>query len=155
MSSEASSEQSCDYKGAGYNEVYLSGQEDPGTFYDERVPSANSPSAKEDEDSNVHGSESGSSRDSNNKENIGNVESPIRSIKGPDGLRQFLLPLIWAVNDFISTIKKPHFENLQERYQIPTVVPIRLLFKFEKCYYRDIEDVGVYEQMLRRDLGSL
>ena len=44
MSSEALSEQLCVREGAGYDEVYLSGQDDPVTFYSERVPSVNSPS---------------------------------------------------------------------------------------------------------------
>lgn len=135
MSSETLSKQSCVHKGAGYNEVYPSSQDDFGTSYDERVLSANLPSTEEDEDSNVDGLESGSSGDSNNKENIGNVESPIRFVTSPDGLRQFLLPLMWTVNDFNSIVKRPYFETLRERYQIPTNVPIRLPFKFEKCYY--------------------
>ena len=38
MSSEASSEQLCVCKGAGYDEVYPSGQDDPNASYTERVP---------------------------------------------------------------------------------------------------------------------
>ena len=38
MSSEASSEQLCVHKGAGYDEVYPSGQDDPNASYIERVP---------------------------------------------------------------------------------------------------------------------
>ena len=121
-------------KERGYDEVYPSDKDDFDTSYDESVLSANSPSTKEDEDSDVDGSESGSGRDSNNKENVGNVESSIRSIIGPEGLRQFLIPLMWTINDFNSTVKRPHFETLQERYQIPTNVPIHLPIKFEKCY---------------------
>ena len=37
MSSETSSEKLFVHKGAGYDEVYPSGQDDPDTFYDERV----------------------------------------------------------------------------------------------------------------------
>nr|POF11311.1 hypothetical protein CFP56_75036 [Quercus suber] len=60
MSSEVSSEQLCVRKGTGYDEVYPSGQDDPGTSYDERVPSANSPSVEEEKDSDVDRSKSGS-----------------------------------------------------------------------------------------------
>ena len=53
------------------------------------------------------------------------------------------------VNDYNSTIKKKHFDTLREKYQIPIGIPIRLLFKFEKCYYQGAEDVGVYEQKFK------
>ena len=110
--------------------MYLSSQDDPGTSYDERVPSANSPSTEEDEDSNVDRLEG----DSNDEEDIGSVEPPIQSIIGPDGFRQFILLLLWTVNEFYSTIKIP-VGILREKYQIPVGIPIRLPFKFEKCYY--------------------
>ena len=87
MSNEVSSEQLCVREGVGYDEVYLLGQDDPDTSYDERVPPANSPSVEEDEDLDVDRSDSGIGRDSNNEENVGNAESPIRSIIGPNGLR--------------------------------------------------------------------
>ena len=48
MSNEASSEQSCVCKGVGYDEVFLLGQGDPDTFYDERDLSANSPSMEDE-----------------------------------------------------------------------------------------------------------
>ena len=57
MSSEVSSDRSCVRDGAGYDEVYLSGQDNPGTSYDEWVPSSNSSSAEGDEDVDVDGSE--------------------------------------------------------------------------------------------------
>ena len=68
-------------------------------------------------------------------EDIGSVEPPIQSVIGPDGLRQFILFLLWMVNDFYSTIKKKHFDTLREKYQILVSIPIRLPFKYEKCYY--------------------
>ena len=52
---------------------------------------------------------------------------------------------MWTVNDFNFAIKKKHFDTLKEKYQIPVGIPIRLPFKFEKCYYQDADDVGVYE----------
>ena len=70
--SNASSEQSCVCEGVGYDEVYSLGQDDLGTSFDERVPSANSPSSEEDDDLYVDGSESDSKED----EDIGNDESP-------------------------------------------------------------------------------
>ena len=90
MSSEASSEKLFVHKGAGYDEVYSSGQDDPDTFYDERVSSANSPPMEEDEDLNVVGLESDSGGDSNS-ENVYYAKPPIQSVIGLDGLREFLL----------------------------------------------------------------
>ena len=140
MSSEASSEQSCVHEGASYDEVYSSSQDDPNTSYDERVPFANSPSTEEDEDLVVDGSEGDS-----NDEDVGSAEPPIQSVIGPDGFRQFILLPLWMVNDFNSSIKKKHFDTLREKYQILVGIPIRLPFKFEKCYYQGVENVGVYE----------
>ena len=149
MSSEASSKQSCVHEGESYNEVYPSGQDNPNACYTEKVSFANSPSEKEDENLDVDGSESDISGDSNSEENIKNVESPIRSVVSPDGLRKSILPLMWMFNDFNSTIRRKHFVTLVERYQIPVNIPIRLPFKFEKCYYRGVDDVGVYKQMFK------
>lgn len=72
-------------------------------------------------------------------------KSPIRLVIGPNDLRNFIHPLIWTVNDFNSTIQQKHFKTLRERYRIPVDVPIRLLFKFEKCYYSGVDDIGMYE----------
>ena len=94
----------------------------------------------------MDGSKSDTYRDLDSEEN---VESPIRSIISPDGLRNFVLPLMWTVNDFNSTIKRKLFDTLWERYQIPIDIPIRLPFKFEKYYYRGADDVEVYEQMFK------
>ena len=102
MSSEASSEQSCVCEGAGYDEVYPSGQDDPVTSYDEMIPSANSLSTKEDEGLDVDGLEG----DSNDEEDIGNPESPIQSVIGPDGLKEFIMLPLWTINDFKSSIKQ-------------------------------------------------
>lgn len=91
-------------------------------------------------------SESDTDGVSNDKESD---ESLVKTIMGPDGLRNFILPLIWAVNDFCSTIQSKHFNTLQDRYQIPVNVPLCLPFKFVKCYYCGADDVGVYEQMFK------
>ena len=71
MSSEASSDQSCVRKGAGCDEVYLLGQDDPSTSYEEQVPSSNLPSTEEDEDMDVDGLVGDS-----NDEGIVNAEPP-------------------------------------------------------------------------------
>ena len=68
--SSVSSEQSFVRKGAGYNEVYPLGQDDPSTSSDEKVSYANSPSMKDD-DLDIDGLESDSNED------IGNDEPPI------------------------------------------------------------------------------
>ena len=76
-------------------------------------------------------------------------ESSLRTVVGPNSLRNFVLPLIWMVNDFSSTIQKKHFNTLWDRYQIPIDVTIRLPHKFEKCYYHDAPDVRMYKQMFK------
>ena len=141
-----SSDQSCVHDGAGYDEVYLSGQDDPGTSYDEQVPSSNSSSVEKDEDVDVDGLEGDSNKD------LVSAEPPSQSIIGPDGLRQFVLLPLWPVKDFKSSIKQKHFDTLREKYQIPVNIPICLPYKSEKCYYRGVNGVGVYEQMFKTGL---
>ena len=145
MSSEALSEQSCVCERAGYNEVYPSGQCNPASYL-ERDPSTNSPSKEEDEDSDEDGSESDMDEISSDKESD---KSPLKTIVGPDSLRNFVLPLIWTVNDFSFTIQRKHFNTLRDRYGIPVDVPIHLPHKFEKCYYCDAPDVRMYKQMFK------
>ena len=94
MSGEVLSEQSYVCEGAGYDEVYPSSQDNPSTSYSKRVLYAHSPSEDEDEDSDVDGTKNGTYEDSDGKENVENVESPIRFVIGPDGLRKFFLPLM-------------------------------------------------------------
>ena len=129
MSSEALSEQSCVHEGASYDEVFLLGQDDPDTSYDERVPSTNSPSMKEDEDLDVDGLE-----DDSNDDDLDSAKPSIQSVMGPDGLREFIILPLWTINDFNSSIKQKHFNMLREKYQIPVGIPMRLPFKYEKCY---------------------
>ena len=81
------------------------------------------------------------------------AEPPPQSIIGPDGLRQFILLPLWTMNDFRSTIKQKHFDTFREKYQIPFNIPIRLPYKSEKCYYRGVDDVGVYKQMFKTGLS--
>ena len=98
MSSEASSEQSCVHEGVRYNEVFPSGQDDPGAFHDERVPFANSSFVEEDEDLDMDESED----DSNDEEDIGSAEPPIQLVIGPDSLRKFIMLSLWTINEFNS-----------------------------------------------------
>ena len=146
MSSEVLSEQLCVREGAGYDEVYPLGQVDPSILYLEKDPSANSPSEEEDGDSDEDESESDMDEVSGDEES---GESLPRIVVGPDNLRNFILPLIWTVNHFSLTVKRKHFNTIWDRYQIPVDVPIRLLYKFEKCYYHGATDVGMYEQMFK------
>ena len=60
--------------------------------------------------------------------------------------------LVWTVNNFTSTIKEAHFKTLRAIYQIPNYIPICLPYKSEKCYYDRVDDVGVYEKVLKADL---
>ena len=111
----------------------------------------NSPSTEDDDDLDMDGSESDLNED------IGNDKPPIQFVIGPDGFREFIiLPLaLWMINDFNSFIKQQYFNTLGEKYQIAINIPMRLPFKCEKCYYKGVEDVGMYEQMLKAGLRFL
>ena len=76
---------------------------------------------------------------------MANAEPPTQSVIGPNGLREFILLPLWMVNDFRSIIKHKNFDTLRKKFQIPVNIPIRLPYKFEKCYYKGVDDVGVYE----------
>ena len=79
-------------------------------------------------------------------------EQRIKSIVGTDGLWEFVMLPEWTVNAFTSTIKEAHFKTLRANYQIPDYIPIRLPYKSEKCYYERVDNVGVYEQVLKAGL---
>ena len=113
MFSKALSEQSCVREGAGYDEVYLLGRTDLGTSYLKRDLSTNSPSEEEDEDSDSNRLKSDMEEISSDVESY---ESPLKTAVGPDDLRNFILPLIWTVNDFSSNIQRKHFNTLRDRY---------------------------------------
>ena len=89
--------------------MYLLGQSDLGTLYPERDLSTNSPSEEEDEGSDEYGSESDIDQVSGDVES---EESLLRTVVGPNGLKNFVLPLIWMVNDFSLTIQRKHFNTL-------------------------------------------
>ena len=142
--SNVSNNQFCVRNGAGYNEVFLSSQKDPNTSSEERNPSVTSPS--KDKDLGTAGLEGDSS------DGLDGAEPPIQSIIGPDGLKEFIMLPIWMVNYFISTIKEFHFKTLRAKYQIPVNIPLRLPYILEKCCYKGVEGVRVYEQMLKAGL---
>ena len=143
--SSASSNQLCVREEASYDEVFLSGQNDPSTSSEERNPSATSPSTR-DEDLGTDKSEGDST------DGLIGAEPPTQSVIGPDGFREFIILPLWSANDFISTIKESHFKTLKEKYQIPDHIPLRLPYKSKKCYYKGVEGVRVYEQMLKTGL---
>ena len=111
--SSASSKQLYVREGAGYDEVYPLGQNDPNTSSEERVPSANSPSTEDDD---LDGNRSKS--DSN--EDIGNDEPPVQSVIGPDGFKEFIMLLLWTINDFNSSIKQRHLNTLWRSTRYPS-----------------------------------
>ena len=140
--SSASSNQSFVRDGAGYEEVYPSGYREPDNLSEERSPSASSPSSK-NEDMELAELEEGSGDGEDQR---------IKSVVGADGLSEFVILPEWTVNAFTSTIKEAHFKTLRANYQIPDYIPIRLPYKLEKCYYEGVDDVGVYEQVLKAGL---
>ena len=89
-----------------------------------------------------------------NQEEVSNdgKEQTLKSVVGADGLREFIMLPEWTVNNFVSTIKENHFKTLRDSFQIPDNISIRLPYKLEKCYYDEVEGVGVYEQMLKAGL---
>ena len=131
----------CD--GAGYDEVFPLGHKDPDSPSEERSPSASSSMDKDSGTEKLNGDSS---------DGLMDVDPPIQSIIGPDGLREFILIPLWTVNDFISKIKETHFKTLRDKYQIPDNIPMCLPYKSEKCYYEGLEDLGIYEQMLKAGL---
>ena len=136
--SSASSNQSFFRDEAGYDEVYPLGHKDLDSPSEERSPSTSSPSSR-DEVLETERPEDDSS------EGLDNAKPPVQSIVGLDGFREFIMLPIWTVNDFTSTIKESHFKTLREKYQIPINIPLRLPYMSEKCYYKGVEGIEVYE----------
>ena len=141
--SSASSNQSIVRDGADYDEVYPLGHKDANNPSEERSPST---SSSRDEDSDMERSKGDSSDD------LMDVNPPIQSVIGLDGLREFILLPLWTDNDFISKIKELHFKTLRDKYQMLVRIPMRLPYKSKKCYYEGLKDIGIYEQMLKAGL---
>ena len=138
--SSASSNQSFVRDETGYEELYPSGYRDLDEL-SKRSPSAASPSSK-NEDMELAEPEEGSD----------DSEQRIKSVVGTDGLREFVMLPEWMVNNFTSTINEAHFKTLRAIYQILDYIPIRLPYKSEKYYYDGVDNVGVYEQVLKAGL---
>ena len=140
--SSASSNQSVVRDGANYEEVYPSGHKDQKSLGEERSPSAFS-SSSTNEDMEI--AEPEDTFDDGEDE-------PLRSVISVDGLREFIMLPEWTVHNFISVIKENHFNTFRANFQIPDNIPIRLPYVLEKCYYKQVDGVGVYEQMLKARL---
>ena len=87
------------HDGAGYDEVFPSGQKD--TSSEERNPSATSHSSRDD-----------------SSDGLDDANPLIQSVIGLDGLREFIMLPQWMVNVFNSTINESHFKTLRAKYQI-------------------------------------
>ena len=105
------------------------------------MPSSASPSSK-NEDMELAEPEEGSD----------DGEQRIKSLVGTDGLREYVMLPKWTINNFTSTIKEAHFKTLRAIYQILDYIPICLPYKSKKYYYDGVDNVGVYEQVLKAGL---
>ena len=141
--SSMSSNQSFVCDGAGCDEVHPSGHKDPDSPNEERSPSASSSIYKDPRAEELNGDSSDCLMD---------VDPPIQSVIRHNGLREFIILPLWTVNDFISKIKETHFKTLRDKYQILDNIPMRLPYKSEKCYHKGLEDLRIYEQMLKTGL---
>ena len=143
--SSVSSNQLVVRDGADYVEVYTSGLTDQESLGEERSPSAFS-SSSTNEDMEMA-----------ELEDIfyDSEDQALRSVIGVDGLREFIMLLEWTVHKFTSVIKEKHFNTFRANFQIPDYIPIHLPYVSEKCYYKGVEGVGVYEQMLKARLKFL
>ena len=137
--SSASSIQLVVRDGADYEEIYPSGHKDQESPGEERSPSVSSSSSR-NEDMEMADQEEVSDD---------GEEQTLKSVVGANGLREFIMLPEWTVNNFKSTIKEKHFNTLRDNFQIPDNIPICLPCKSEKCYYKGVDGVGVYEQMLK------
>ena len=153
---EAMSDQSLVREGVGYDEVFPSGHrpEEDLSWSSEREPSAISPvDEKEDFDGDEVEEREGGEDDEDEDESGKGA-----SVKGSSGSPgdghtcPFILPAIWTVNDFKSTMMTKIFNNLRDRYQIPNNILICLLGNYEKCYSRKTADVSMYDAMFAAGL---
>ena len=137
--SSVSSNQSVVRDGADYEEVYSSGHKDHESPGEERSPSASS-SSSTNEDMEMAELEDISED---------GEDQPLRSVISADGLREFIMLPEWTVHKFTSVIKEKHFSTFRAIFQIPDYISIHLPYVSEKCYYKGVKGVGVYEQMLK------
>ena len=138
----ALSNQSVICDGANYEEVYPSGYKDQESLGEERSPSAFSSSSTNED------MEMAKPKDTSDD----GEDEPLRSVIGADGLREFIMLPEWTVHNFTSVIKEKHFNTFRANFQISDNIPIRLPYVSEKCYYKGVDGVRVYEQMLKAGL---
>ena len=155
MSSVVLSEQSSVHEGAGYDEVFGSGQESNGfSGLSKRETSAQSPGDDvEDyvegvEEEVVDEDEGEGESHGDEDEDEGDEESYEEASVSPRGNRPFILPEDWAVNKFLSKMSDRVFKELHTHYQISDHISIRLPRKKEKCYTRMTVDVDMYDAVL-------
>lgn len=158
------------HKGLGYNKVYTSGREpEEGiTWSLKREPSVHSPNKGEEEEyeEDEEGEydegkerkyeEEGEEEEGEEEEESdnGSQEKSERLVGRVDGSssRPFILPKIWTVKDFYSTMSQKVFNTFCDHHQIPENIPLRLPGKFEKCYSEKMADVGMYDAMFTTGL---
>ena len=158
---EATSELSSSVReGAGYDEVYPLGREleedfpqSPEKELSTYSLSDEKENEEEEDEGNVEGDEYDEGEeyeeDREGEEDERNQSKGVESVGQEDGGdHPFILPAIWTVNDFYLTMSNKVFNTLQDRYQIPESIPIRLPGKFKRCYSGKTADVGMYDAML-------
>lgn len=143
--SSASSNQSIVRDGTDYEEVYPSGHKDQESSGEERSLSASSLSST-NKDMEMAELEDNSDD---------GEDQPLRFVIGADVLKEFIILPEWTVHKFKSVIKEKHFSTFSAIFQISDYISICLPYVSKKCYYKGVDGVGVYEQMLKGDLGFL
>ena len=105
----------------------------------------------EGEDENDEGEEE---REDTGDEDNGDEETSdgVSESPGDGHTYPFILPKIWTVNDFMPTMSIEVFNTLQDHYQIPNHIPIRLPGKFGKCYSGRTANIGMYNAMFMAGL---
>ena len=103
----------------------------------------------DDEEGKGDDDEEGESDEGSEKDNDRSVDQVASS-----NTRPFILPSIWTVNDFYSTMTRKVFNTLRDhhRHQIPDNIPFRIPRKFEKCYSGKKADASMYDAMFTTGL---
>ena len=153
---EAMSEQSLSvHEGVGYDEVYLLGceLEQDVTWSLKREPFAHSlvkeekeeceedEEGKEEGDEEEEGKEEGEGEEDDEEDDNEGGDTEMVGQVDSDGLRPFILPLIWTVNNFYPTMSPNVFNKLRDHFQILENILIHLPRKFEKCYLGKIAEL--------------
>ena len=172
MSSDALSEESLVCEGAGYDKTFGSGDESEDfSPSSERETSAQSPDDQDEsyakgseevgvdivrkEGSGSDGDDDGDEEDGDSDEEDDVEESCEGTSVGPGDNRPFILPMEWAVNNFLPLKSDKVFKELRTRYQIIEHIPIRLPRENERCYLGRTADVGMYDAMFAAGLRLL